>query len=143
VGERFGQVPERVMRDGRLSAWDWRLLLALLVLSRKDRERLFLVPARVRVSTLARMLGEEGELGEAASRKRQVLRALARLESFGYVKRMRRGRVNLYDLNPTWDRAEVAGLVEPDPDQLSLPEELGVPEPAGNSAKHRAWVRKG
>ena len=78
MGERFGQVPERVMRDGRLSAWDWRLLLALLVLSRKDRERLFLVPARVRVSTLARMLGEEGELGEAASRKRQVLRALAR-----------------------------------------------------------------
>jgi len=138
VGERFGMIPERVMRDGRLSGWDWRLLLALLVLSRKDRQRLFLVPARVRVSTLARMLGEEGSSG-----RRQVLRSLARLESFGYVKRMRAGRVNRYDLNPTWDWAEVDKLVEPDPDQLSLPDQVALPEPAENSAKHRVWARKG
>lgn len=117
--ERFGMVPARLARDGRLSAWDWRILLALLVLSRWDKQRQYLIPAKVRARTLVRMVDAQGDSG-----RRQVRRALRRLERLGYVKIMRRGgRSSAFDMNPTWDRSLVSAVLEDHGgDQLSLPQ---------------------
>lgn len=111
----FAQVPVHMAGDGRLSGWDWRVLVALLAQSRKDRRSKCLVPKGIRARKIAQMLREDTESGRV-----QVRRAVRRLEQFGYVRVMRpkqlgkqnAGAFSTYDLNPVWDVAQVADVLD-------------------------------
>jgi len=100
-------VPAVVKTDRRLSAWDLRVLLAVLELSVLDKRAGCLVAKRISAGGIARMLEEGGpSAGEL------VRRALRRLAAFGYLKRVgRAGEEGTFDANPTWGKATAAAVV--------------------------------
>ncbi len=103
-------MPERVISDLLLTAWDLRVFCVLARHSRKDKASGALIPAKIRTRTIAQKLGLEVQVG-----KRIVSRAIRHLEQRGHLKIMRRrGATSSHDLNPAWRPTDNVGVVTSD-----------------------------
>jgi len=91
-------VPDRVIADLELTAWDLRTFCVLARHCRKDRKAGVLIPGTIRARTIAQQLGADSKTGPVL-----VRRAIRHLAERGHLKAMvRRGATSTYDLNPAW-----------------------------------------
>jgi len=119
-------VPDPVISDLELTAWDYRVFCILARHCWKDKETKVLIPGTIRTRKIAEILGAHPKAGPVL-----VRRAIRHLEQRGHLRVMRRkGATSSYDLSPAWRQTENPGVLTTENPGVLTTENAKVPTQA-------------